>query len=154
MVDWGSSFTFLFPLSHSWRHFRWIYFMVPEHLQGLMRRLSLSFSSPRQILQDFTIAGNIDLDFIWIGLGRTPMKSASKCSPNSTFWVLFRISSFSISKLLVVRPSRFLFSTYDSAKLATYYLIVLFLDSSSPKWCTWGLITIVFWKCNSRFSWN
>ena len=47
------SFFDLLELSHSRRHPRWMWLMVPAHLHGDINGSSFSFSSPRQILHTF-----------------------------------------------------------------------------------------------------
>ena len=50
-LKWTPSFVAFLLSSHSVRHFKWIYFIVPEHLQGDMSGSAASvLSSERQIL--------------------------------------------------------------------------------------------------------
>ena len=53
-----SFFDFL-EFSHSRRHSRWIWLMVPAHLQGDINGLLFSFSSPKHILQIFYSATSL-----------------------------------------------------------------------------------------------
>ena len=58
-----------FELSHSLKHSKWMWLMVPAHLQGEISGSALSFSSPKQIRHTFpSISLACSFSFIFISL--------------------------------------------------------------------------------------
>lgn len=68
------SFMLRFEFSHSLKHSKWMWLMVPAHLQGEIKGSVPSFSSPRHILQTLPSMASLAFASIW------------SCNFNFCFW--------------------------------------------------------------------